>query len=69
MSRPMNRKAKPIRNSPIDLVRLFDEKSSGIEMPISGRTNSDMLTLKPNRAMIHAVNVVPTLAPMMTAID
>ena len=28
-----------------------------------------MSTLKPNRAMTQAVNVVPTLAPIITAID
>ena len=28
-----------------------------------------MSILKPKRAMIHAVNVVPTFAPMITAID
>ena len=65
----MNRNANPTRNSPIDFVRLFLEKSSGMARPISGSTNADMLTLKPNRAMTHAVNVVPTLAPMITAID
>ena len=65
----MKRNAKPMRNSPIDLVRLFLVKSSGMLRPISGRTKADMLTLKPKSAMTHAVNVVPTLAPMMTAID
>ncbi len=28
-----------------------------------------MLTLKPKRAITHAVNVVPTFAPIITAID
>ena len=56
-------------NSPMDLVRPLLEKSSGTARPISGRANAEMSTLKPNSAMIHAVNVVPTLAPMITAID
>ncbi len=68
-SRPMNRNAKPMKNSPIDLLRDFFANRRGTESPISGSTNADMLTLNPNRAMIHAVNVVPTLAPMITAMD
>ena len=43
--------------------------SSGTEQAMSGSTNIDVSTLKPNRAMIHAVKVVPTLAPNITAID
>ena len=65
----MKRKAKPMVNSPIDFVRLFLAKSSGTAIPISGRANAEMSTLKPNSAMIHAVKVVPTLAPNITAID
>ena len=65
----MNRKAKPIRNSPIDFVRLFLKKSSGTAQAIIGRMNTDVSTLNPNRAIIHAVNVVPTLAPNITAMD
>ena len=51
------------------MVLLLLEKSNIAARPISGRTNIDMLTLKPKSAIIHAVNVVPTLAPMITAID
>ena len=69
MSRPINRKAKPMVNSPIDFVLLFLENRSGTARPISGRAKAEMSTLKPKRAMIQAVNVVPTLAPMITAID
>ncbi len=65
----MKRNAKPMVNSPIDLVRLLLENSSGTARPIRGRAKAEMSTLKPNRAMIQAVKVVPTLAPMMTAID
>ncbi len=68
-SRPMKRNEKPIKNSPIDLLRLLLLKSRGMESPITGRTKADMFTLKPKRAIIHAVNVVPTFAPMITAMD
>ena len=34
-----------------------------------GSTATLTSTLKPNRAMIHAVKVVPTLAPKITAMD
>ena len=53
----------------MDLLRLDLANSSGIERPMSGSTNAEMLTLKPNSAMTHAVNVVPTLAPIITAMD
>lgn len=68
-SRPMKRNEKPIKNSPIDLLRLLLLKSRGMESPITGRTKADMFTLKPKRAIIQAVNVVPTFAPMITAMD
>lgn len=68
-SRPMKRNAKPIKNSPIDLLRLDLANSNGIDRPMTGNTNAEILTLNPNRAITHAVNVVPTLAPMITAID
>ena len=42
---------------------------SGTPNPTSGMANAAMLILNPNSAIIHAVSVVPTLAPMMTAID
>ena len=34
-----------------------------------GMVTAEMSTLKPKRAIIHAVKVVPTVAPMITAID
>ena len=67
--KPMKRNAKPRPNSPIDFVRLFLEKSNGTDIPIKGNANAAISTLKPKRAMTHAVNVVPTLAPIITAID
>lgn len=65
----MNRNAKPIKNSPIDLFLLFLANNSGTDRPINGNANAEMSTLKPNSAITHAVNVVPTLAPIITAID
>ena len=38
-------------------------------MANSGMEKAAMLTLKPTAEMIHAVTVVPMLAPMMTPID
>ena len=65
----MNIRAKPIRNSPIDFLRLALAKSNGTAQAISGSINAEVSTLNPNSEMIRAVNVVPTLAPNMTAID
>lgn len=58
-----------MRNSPIDFVRLFLKNNSGTAQAIIGSINTDVSTLNPKRAMIHAVKVVPTLAPNITAID
>ena len=58
-----------MRNSPHDLRVLFLEKRSGVPKPISGRANRVMLTLNPKMEIIQAVTVVPTLAPIITAID
>ena len=68
-SRPMKRNENPMKNSPIDLLRLLLLNRRGMERPMTGRTKAEMLTLKPKRAMTQAVNVVPTFAPMITAID
>ena len=35
----------------------------------NGRANADTSTLKPRAEIIHAVTVVPILAPMITPID
>lgn len=69
MLSPMNKNANPIKNSPIDFVRLFLKNSSGTAQAITGSTNTEVSTLNPNSAIIHAVKVVPTFAPKMTAID
>ncbi len=65
----MKRNVKPIRNSPIDLYWLFFKNSMGTANAKMGSSITDMLTLKPNIDTSHAVKVVPTLAPMITAID
>jgi hypothetical protein len=41
-------------------------KESGSPTPMAGRAKALTFTLKPRRATIHAVNVVPMLAPMIT---
>ena len=61
--------AKPMRNSPIDFFLLAFMKSSGTAHAMIGKMNAEVSTLNPNSAIIHAVNVVPTLAPKITAID
>ena len=51
-------------NSPMDLFLLLDEKISGIAIPISGMDKALMENFpNPNREIIHAVTVVPMLAP------
>ena len=42
---------------------------SGRAMARSGRANAAMSTLNPKIEIIHAVTVVPILAPMMTLMD
>ena len=69
MLRPINRNEKPMINSPIDLYLLLLENRSKIANPMSGTARALMLTLTPKIAIIHAVNVVPTFAPIITAID
>ena len=51
------------------LYWLFLAKSSGTATAITGNSITFMSSLKPKMATIHAVNVVPTLAPNITAID
>ena len=67
--RPINRSPKPIINSPQLLRIRFAEKSSGRLNPIRGRERLTILILNPRMEINHAVNVVPTLAPMMTPIE
>ena len=65
----MKRKAKPTSNSPIDLVLLLFINKRTTPRPIRGSMNADIFTLNPKSAIIQAVNVVPTFAPIITAID
>ena len=44
----------------------FDEKKNGIAKPINGIAKALISTAKPKNDIIHAVSVVPILAPMMT---
>jgi hypothetical protein len=69
MLRPKKSRAKPIKNSPIDFVLPFFENSIGTANAINGIAKAEMSTLKPSNEIIHVVNVVPKLAPKITAID
>lgn len=53
----------------MDLRLLLPEKMSGRAMARSGRAKAAMSTLNPKIEIIHAVTVVPILAPMMTLMD
>ncbi len=54
-------------NSPMDLRLLLPEKMSGrARWPEVGERKAAMSTLNPKIEIIHAVTVVPILAPMMT---
>ena len=50
-------------------VRLLFISRNTTANAIIGKTNDETLTLKPKREIIQAVKVVPTLAPIITAID
>ena len=56
-------------NSPTDLRLLLPEKMSGRAMARRGRANAAISTLNPKIEIIHAVTVVPILAPIMTPMD
>ena len=56
-------------NSPQLLRIRFAENRSGKLKPIKGSDRLTMLTLNPRMEINHAVNVVPTLAPMMTPME
>ena len=68
-SRPKNKSAKPMPNSAIDFVLLFLENMNGIATPISGRIKSFTFICTPKTEINQAVAVVPTLAPIITAIE
>lgn len=69
-SKPIKRKAKPKMNSPIDFRLLFEEKISGNPIPSSGMESMLMENFpNPKSEIIHAVTVVPMLAPIITPMD
>ena len=55
-------------NSPMALRLLFLENMSGMPIAIIGIVKALISTLNPSSEMIHAVAVVPILAPIMTPI-
>ena len=58
-----------MRNSPQFVYGDFFIKRRGTPKAKSGIAKAEMSTLNPKSEMIHAVKVVPTFAPKMTAID
>ncbi len=54
-------------NSPHDFFTPLFENNRGKLRPIRGNDKKLRLILNPNREIIHAVTVVPILAPIMTA--
>ena len=66
-AKPRNKNTKPIKNSPTDLVVLRLKNSSGTANAKMGKHITVMSTLKPKKATIQVVNVLPTLAPIITA--
>ncbi len=69
-SNPKNKNAKPKINSPSDLRLLFAENMRGKPIPSKGMETILIENLpKPNKDIIHAVTVVPTLAPIITPMD
>ena len=55
-------------NSPRFFLLPLSEKISGMPTASRGMAKAAMSTLKPTAVIIHAVTVVPMLAPMMTPI-
>ena len=53
----------------MDLRLLFPENNNGTPTAKSGRAIAAISTLKPNADIIHAVTVVPILAPIITPMD
>ena len=68
-SKPKNKSAKPIRNSESALYLLLDENIRGSPNAIIGNARTSILILNPRIVIIHAVMVVPMLAPIITPID
>ncbi len=69
VERPRKSRAKPIRNSPMLLYLFFLVLSRMNAKNMSGTAMAPRLNDEPpnDRAKIHAVTVVPMLAPMITA--
>ena len=67
--RPMKRNEKPKMNSPMLLRLPLPLKISGMPTASRGMAKAAMLILNPTAEIIHAVTVVPMLAPMMTPMD
>ena len=62
----MNSNAKPKISSPSARRSACLLKINGSVNPIKGTASTLMSTLKPSNEMIHAVTVVPMLAPIIT---
>ena len=65
---PRNNSEKPTISSPIFLRWSFLELEKRKPNNISGTARIEMSALKPSHETIHAVTVVPMLAPMITPI-
>ncbi len=63
---PKNMNAKPKTNSPKDFFWLLLEKARGTAKANKGKIRLFMSIWKPKTDMIHAVTVVPILAPIIT---
>ena len=64
--RPRNRRQKPTISSPIFLRWFFFEFEKRKPKSIKGTARMEMSALKPSQDTIHAVTVVPMLAPIIT---
>ena len=65
---PIKISPKPARIAPSDRVLPFAITQRKAPTPRMGLAKAAMLTRKPNSATIHGVEVVPSVAPMMTPI-
>ena len=65
-SSPINKIENPTINSPQDFLFEFDENINGKLMASNGSAKTLIFTLKPINETIHAVTVVPILAPIIT---
>ncbi len=63
---PKNRTPKPTSTSPHDFVLPFLKNVKNTPTAIAGSARAATLSLKPTRATIQPVKVVPMFAPMIT---